>query len=448
MKPRPRRCRTRAPRCFAFQVAAPARDRPGGTARSPRPSSLAIERHQDAVGRAGGRVLGYAAAGRKERLTTAWSRPHRATAATITCPAPPLARPSPIVFSRARSGDSPRTVASSATTASRYWPAQTSSGVSAQGPRQVRPRLDPARRIGGEIHFQPRPAEHPLRPAHGQFSRQGVEGQQRHVDAQFLEQGMGAGQGGVAADRGLDGRGEPAQAATGPDRRSAAGRRSRPDCSRPPGPASRRCPARPSKGSTTQAGLPLNGPEAKASMVHWRMARLPLEPEQQGRSVTDQSGNIVIQDNVSPSPLAGEGRSLLPSTVISGHRAWAEPVVRAQPPAPHPPGIGPQVQGEQVLQAERREHRKALVVGLHPHAHAEGRGHEARQRLGARGQRQDRARRPRTSSRTTGARGPGCAPRPGSPQRPLERGGHAAGSPRPRPRTRCRRRRDRPRRSP
>jgi hypothetical protein len=25
-------------------------------------------------------------------------------------------------------------------------------------------------------------------------------------------------------------------------------------------------------GSTTQAGLPLNGPEAKASIIHWRMA--------------------------------------------------------------------------------------------------------------------------------------------------------------------------------
>ena len=27
-----------------------------------------------------------------------------------------------------------------------------------------------------------------------------------------------------------------------------------------------------SNGSTTQAGLPLNGPAAKASMVHWRIA--------------------------------------------------------------------------------------------------------------------------------------------------------------------------------
>ena len=73
----------------------------------------------------------------------------------------------------------------------------------------------------------------------------------------------------------LDGRRHPAQAEARRIGGAQQGRRSRPDCSQRPGPASNRSPARRSKGSTTQAGLPLKGSEAKASTVHWRMGRNP-----------------------------------------------------------------------------------------------------------------------------------------------------------------------------
>src|SRR5579862_8187021 len=73
-----------------------------------------------------------------------------------------------------------------------------------------------------------------------------------------------------------------------------------------------------SNGSTTQAGLPLKGSDAKASMVHWRMGLL--------RRLTDWRGEAAGEAVADRRPLVADNREVdrIPQRAVAAHHVGAE----------------------------------------------------------------------------------------------------------------------------
>ena len=170
--------------------------------------ALAEQRHQDAVRRAGGRILGNAG-GRREEAAN-----HRIGLVRIGQGddhglARPVARLAGDAAQRRQVGLQPSHRRLVLQHRDQIGPGPDLGRRDAQGVGQALGNGRPMGRIGGEVHLQPLAVA-----PHRQRSRQGVEGQQGNVDAHLGEQRVGRRQGGVAAQRRLARRGEPAQAKT------------------------------------------------------------------------------------------------------------------------------------------------------------------------------------------------------------------------------------------